>query len=120
MLAQGETGSTTLQWIDDGINASLGSNTAGVIVNSPAGSTPGTVQIVTGAIGSQNTWEFGADGRTKIQHGSNNPSTARGEPGDKAGMILVAGAYLFYCYADYTDGTVPIWQKTSMDNTDWD
>jgi hypothetical protein len=66
------------------------------------------------------TWEFGADGRTKIPHGSNGPSTARGAAGDKAGMILVSGAYLFYCYADYTDGTVPIWQKTSMDNTDWD
>ena len=67
-----------------------------------------------------NTWTFGGDGRTKIPHTSSGPSTARGEVGDKAGMILVSGAYLFYCYADYTDGTVPIWQKTAMDNTDWD
>ena len=65
-------------------------------------------------------WEFGNDGRTKLPHGSNNPSTARGDVGDKAGMILVSGAYLYYCYADYTDGTTPIWQKVSMDNTDWD
>lgn len=67
-----------------------------------------------------NTWDFGTDGRTKIPHGSDNPSTARGASGDKAGMILVSGAYLFYCYADYTDGSVPIWQKVAMDNTDWD
>lgn len=65
-------------------------------------------------------WEFGNDGRTKIPHGSNNPSTARGALGDKAGMILVSGAYLYYCYADYTDGQLPIWQKVAMDNTDWD
>ena len=67
-----------------------------------------------------NTWIFGVDGRTKIPHGVNNPSTARGVAGDKAGMILFSGAYLYYCYADYTDGQSPIWQKVAMDNTDWD
>ncbi len=60
------------------------------------------------------------DGIVTIPHGSNNPSTARGAVGDKAGMLLVSGAYIYYCYADYTDGTTPIWQKVSMDNTDWD
>ncbi len=60
------------------------------------------------------------DGIVTIPHGSTNPSTARGAAGDKAGMLLVSGAYLYYCYANYTDGTTPIWQKVSMDNTDWD
>ena len=67
-----------------------------------------------------NTWEFDAQGRTKIPHNSNGPSTARGVAGDKAGMILVSGAYLYYCYANYTDGQSAIWQKVSMDNTDGD
>jgi hypothetical protein len=85
----------------------------------------GVVQVITGGytngdISGGNTWTFGNDGRTKIPHGANNPSTARGAAGDKAGMILVSGAYLYYCYADYTDGQSAIWQKVSMDNTDWD
>jgi hypothetical protein len=75
-------------------------------------------QAVIGTNGS--TWIFGLDGRTTIPHGINGPSTARGSAGDTAGTILVSGAYLFYCYADYTDGSTPIWQKVSMDNTDWD
>jgi len=85
----------------------------------------GVVQVITGGrangdvIGDK-IWTFGNDGRTKIPHGSSNPTTARGADGDKAGMILVSGAYLYYCYADYTDGQSAIWQKVSMDNTDWD
>jgi hypothetical protein len=85
----------------------------------------GVVQIITGGIANGDVlgdkiWTFGNDGRTKIPHGSSNPTTARGADGDKAGMILVSGAYLYYCYADYTDGQSAIWQKVSMDNTDWD
>jgi hypothetical protein len=85
----------------------------------------GIVQVITGGITNgdilgDKIWTFGNDGRTKIPHGSSNPTTARGAAGDKAGMILVSGAYLYYCYADYTDGQTPIWQKVSMDNTDWD
>jgi hypothetical protein len=73
-----------------------------------------------GSTSTVKTWTFDNSGRTKLPHGANNPTTARGAAGDKAGMMLVSGAYLYYCYADYTDGSVPIWQKVSMDNTDWD
>ena len=66
------------------------------------------------------SWQFKNDGKTIIPHGVNGPSTARGSAGDTAGTILVSGAYLFYCYANYTDGSTPIWQKVAMDNTDWD
>jgi len=66
IIAQGELGSVGVQWNDTGVDVGLGSNVAGVIVNSPAGSTPGTVQIVTGVIGSLNTWEFGADGNLTL------------------------------------------------------
>jgi len=71
IIAQGESGSVGLQWNDTGVDVELGSNIAGVVVNSPAGSTPGTVQIVTGVIGSQNTWEFGANGVTTFPNGLN-------------------------------------------------
>jgi hypothetical protein len=84
------------------------------------GGNPGNAVTTSSYNLNMNTWQFGADGRTKIPHGSNNPSTARGAAGDKAGMILVSGAYLYYCYADYTDGQSAIWQKVAMDNTDWD
>jgi hypothetical protein len=59
-------------------------------------------------------------GITIIPAATRYPSTARGRSGDKAGMLAIAGAYIYYCYADYVNGSTPIWQKTSMDNTDWD
>ena len=90
---------------------------------------PGTIktEVATGNVvisssnGTSNFyWSFDNTGRTTIPTGVSYPGTARGAVGDKAGMITIAGAYLYYCYADYTDGSVPIWQKVSMDNTDWD
>ena len=72
IIAQGESGSIGLQWSENGLSDIFGSNIAGVVVNSPAGSTPGTVQILTGAIGgSQYTWEFGADSVTTFPNGLN-------------------------------------------------
>jgi hypothetical protein len=84
------------------------------------GGNPGNAITTSSFNLNMNTWEFDAQGRTKIPHNSNGPSTARGVAGDKAGMILVSGAYLYYCYANYTDGQSAIWQKVSMDNTDGD
>jgi hypothetical protein len=97
-------------------NPGYGYTNGDVITINNENNIPGTFTISV----SNPTWTFGTDGRTKIPHGSNNPSTARGAEGDKAGMILVSGAYLFYCYADWVDGSTPIWQKVAMDNTDWD
>ena len=97
------------------------------ILNLPQNSAVGAAVIQPNAasfgiklISNGNIWTYGTDGRTTIPHGINGPSTARGSAGDTAGTILVSGAYLFYCYADYTDGSTPIWQKVAMDNTDWD
>ena len=81
---------------------------------------PGNAVVNGGNNNHMNTWEFDAMGRTIIPMNAPYPSTARGAAGDKAGMIVVAGAYLYHCYADYTDGTTAIWQKVALDNTDWD
>jgi hypothetical protein len=80
----------------------------------------GTSTVIFTILTHVKTWKFGADGVTTLPFYVRYPNTARGVNGDKAGMMVVAGAYLYYCYADYTDGTVPIWQKVAMDNTDWD
>lgn len=83
--------------------------------------TPGSTVYDTVRIGNENAqWKFNPDGITNLPANTRYPSTARGQEGDKAGMLAVAGAYMYYCYADYTDGSSPIWQKVSMDNTDWD
>jgi hypothetical protein len=80
----------------------------------------GNVVIMSSNGTSEFTWTFDNTGRTTLPIHASSPGTARGNPGDKAGMFYITGAYIFYCYADYTDGSVPIWQKASMDNTDWD
>lgn len=97
--------------LGNGGNISL---TAGIAQGS---GTHGNITLHTGG---SRTWTLDGSGITTLPVAARYPSTARGVAGDKAGMILVAGAYLYYCYADYTDGSQPIWQKVSMDNTDWD
>lgn len=99
-------------------NPGRGYTTGDVITITNENNYSGTFTVVVGA--SANTWDFGTDGIITIPSNTRYPSTARGAIGDKAGMIVVAGAYLYHCYADYTDGSVPIWQKVAMDNTDWD
>jgi hypothetical protein len=94
VIAQGESGSIGLQWSDTGVDVGLGSNIAGVVVNSPGGSTPGTVHIVTGVIGSQYTWEFGADGNLTVP--SNIGST-------QASGLTVGSNYNVRIVADQTD-----------------
>ena len=75
--------------------------------------------VVIGTNMSNNQWTFDTSGRTTFPV-STPPTTARGAAGDKAGMFLISGAAIYYCNADYTDGTVPIWQISLMDTTDWD
>jgi hypothetical protein len=71
VIAQGESGSVSLQWSDTGLDIGLGSNVAAVALNSLGGSTPGTVQIQTGVIGgSLYTWEFGANGGLTLPNGA--------------------------------------------------
>jgi hypothetical protein len=56
----------------------------------------------------------------KVRIVSNQPSTARGELGDKAGMIAFDSVYIYYCKAEYTDGLAPIWVRQAWgDTTDW-
>jgi hypothetical protein len=69
VVAQGNSGYAGIQWTPD--IESIGSSTqaAALIVNSPIGSTTGTVQILTGIVTSQtaeNVWEFGPDSNLTI------------------------------------------------------
>ena len=80
MLAQGELGAVSLGWIEGGIDNVVGSNIAAVTVNSPAGSTTGTVQVVTGNSGlgpGTNIWEFSPDGKLTLPGAVVNSTQAK-------------------------------------------
>jgi hypothetical protein len=63
--------------------------------------------------------DFAKSLQTDVLPSGGSPSNARGRAGDKAGMIAFANAYIYYCYANYVNGSTPIWQRAPMDNTDW-
>jgi hypothetical protein len=44
-------------------------------------------------------------------------SSKYGRVGDTKGDIITDGSYIYVCSADYTDGTSPIWIKTSESDT---
>jgi hypothetical protein len=78
VIAQGETGTASIGWIEDGIdNVVVGSNIAAVTVNSPD-SSPGTVEITTGnsSIGT-NTWTFSGDGNLTLPGAVVNSTVAK-------------------------------------------
>jgi hypothetical protein len=41
------------------------------------------------------------------------PATSKGASGDRKGMVFATSAYVYTCYADYTNGTVDIWARTA-------
>jgi chorismate synthase len=49
-------------------------------------------------------------------------ASSKGQAGDTKGMIYATGAYLYMCYANYTNGSADIWarvQTTSTGLTSW-
>ena len=54
-------------------------------------------------------------------NGSNSPvpATSEGVSGDKLGMLAFDSSYIYYCTADYTDGTVDIWNRTAQTVGTW-
>ena len=47
------------------------------------------------------------------------PGTSKGAAGDRAGMFALDNNYIYYCTADYTDGTANIWNRTAQTGGTW-
>ena len=47
------------------------------------------------------------------------PATSIGSSVDKLGMLAFDSSYIYYCTADYTDGTVNIWNRTAQTVGTW-
>jgi hypothetical protein len=47
------------------------------------------------------------------------PSTSKGQPGDKQGMLFGDGTSIYVCTADYTTGSVDIWTKSAVVTQPW-
>ena len=54
-----------------------------------------------------------------ILNSGNVPSTSKGQAGDLAGMFIIDNSYIYYCTADYTDGTANIWNRTAQTGGTW-
>jgi hypothetical protein len=47
------------------------------------------------------------------------PASSKGRAGDKIGMSVTDGAFIYMCYADYTTGTDDIWAKVATVGVTW-
>jgi hypothetical protein len=47
------------------------------------------------------------------------PTTSKGVAGDVKGMIVASATDLYYCFADYTNGSPDIWGKITFTSTSW-
>jgi hypothetical protein len=54
-----------------------------------------------------------------ILNSGNVPVTSKGQTGDLAGMFIIDNSYIYYCTADYTDGTADIWNRTEQTTGTW-
>lgn len=45
------------------------------------------------------------------------PSSVKGAIGDKKGMMIATGLYIYMCFQDYTDGVADIWVRVVGNNT---
>jgi len=45
------------------------------------------------------------------------PSSVKGQAGDKKGMMIATGLYIYMCFQDYTDGAADIWVRVVGNNT---
>lgn len=51
--------------------------------------------------------------RNFVSYSSAAPATSKGATGDRKGMVFATSAYVYTCYADYTNGTPDIWARTA-------
>jgi hypothetical protein len=69
-------------------------------------------------------WEFGSDGVLTFPDGGDIrvgqvPGTSKGVAGDKAGTLAFNSSYIYYCTANYTNGSPDIWKRVSWSNDTW-
>jgi hypothetical protein len=64
------------------------------------------------------TWEFGAGGRTTFPT-STAPAYSYGAAGDIAGMVAFDSSYIYYCTSNYVNNSTNIWKRVALDATSW-
>ncbi len=47
------------------------------------------------------------------------PSTSKGQEGDRMGMFAFSAGYFYYCTANYSDGQDDIWRRVAWSNDTW-
>ena len=70
--------------------------------------TGATAEIIVGASGATDTTVNGNRFRLRT---TNIPSSSKGSAGDRIGEVAFDGASIYFCVADYTNGSPDIWRK---------
>lgn len=65
-----------------------------------------------------NSWMFKSNG-TIVFPTNGVPSTSKGAAGDVIGSIAFGSGYIYYCIADYSNGTNDIWKRVAWSNDTW-
>ena len=110
-----------------GIGVSAGAAITTGSNNTVIGSLTGTENLAdTVLIGAGSTERIKVDAsglyiNGSLFNGSNSPvpATSKGVSGDKLGMLAFDSSYIYYCTANYTDGTVDIWNRTAQTVGTW-
>jgi hypothetical protein len=100
------TGGTT--YIDGGDGATDGNVAIGT-----GHLTSATAEIIIGASGATDTTVDGNRFRIRT---TNIPTTSKGASGDRIGEVAFDGAAIYFCVADYTNGSPDIWRKQAWGN----
>lgn len=100
------TGGTT--YIDGGDGATDGNVAIGT-----GHLTSATAEIIIGASGATDTT---VDGNRLRIRTTNIPTTSKGASGDRIGEVAFDGAAIYFCVADYTNGSPDIWRKQAWGN----
>ena len=58
-------------------------------------------------------------GTTTIYQRVAVPGTSSGTAGDREGMVAFDDTFYYYCTANYTIGSIPIWERIASDATEW-
>jgi hypothetical protein len=91
-------------------NATTAAFAAGAVYL-PAASVNGTI-IYNSDAGCIQAYINGAF-RNFVSYSSAAPASSKGASGDRKGMVFATSAYVYTCYADYTNGTPDIWARTA-------
>ena len=100
------TGGTT--YIDGGDGATDGNVAIGT-----GHLTSATAEIIIGASGATDTT---VDGNRLRVRTTNIPTTSKGASGDRIGEVAFDGTAIYFCVADYTNGSPDIWRKQAWGN----